>query len=183
MRTKISQPDFLHAIHHDDHMRVADGFSSKRLKELLIAEKYDATYEAICLHKDNLFERFFIDLDDEYDLASLPSIKDPRFEGIKYLRQGNYQHMDDGICLYSVNHSVFLNLRHTGNGVFLSDDHRVFQILPSSALLDKIMMERAIHVGRHKRKYNRANPGPVNTEGFGKGTVWINFSDQRIDLT
>ena len=182
VRTKIDNAEFLHAIKHDDRLRVIEGFSSKRLKEIIVGEKCDATYEAICLHKDNQFERFFIDLEDRYTLETLHCIKNPALDGIKYLRHGEYRTMEDRICLFNKNQSVFLDLQRVGNEGFLSDDHRRFFKLPSGDLLDKIMMERAIHMGRQKILQNRKHPHPVNVEGFGRGSVYLNFSNRKIEV-
>jgi glycosyltransferase involved in cell wall biosynthesis len=183
VRTKIVNPDFLRAIHHDDHLRVAEGFSSKRLKEIIVGERCDSTYEAICLHKDNQFERFCIELENDCTLEDLNQLENPQLDGIKYLRHGDYENTQDRICLFNKNQSVFLHLRRTGNGGFVSDDDRRFFKLPSGNLVDKIMMERAIHVGRQKIKQNRKNPCPVNAEGFGRGIISVNFSNRKIVIT
>jgi Glycosyl transferase family 2 len=179
-RTKIDNPEFLHAIQHDDRLRVIEGFSSKRLKEIIVGEKCDSTYEAICLNKDNQFERFCIDLDNDCSLEDLHRLQNPQLDGIKYLRHGDYKNTQDQICLFNKNQSVFLHLQRTGNGGFLSDDHRRFFKLPSGDLVDKIMMERAIYMGRQKILQNRKNPCPVNMEGFGRGSVSVNFSKNKI---
>jgi hypothetical protein len=167
-RIPIKDTRFLNAIKHDDQMRIADGFSTKKTKELFISTVCNETSEIIYLQDNDAFERFFINNED---------VLKPR-----KMYAGKYQLEASGIRLLKTNGKGFMDLTHHTNDHLVSNDNRNFYRVTSGSLQEVFLLERAIYMGKKRYFHNRKNKPIININGFGQGKVYKNFSDEEIIL-
>lgn len=172
----IRNPAFLQAIRHDDTLRVASGFTTSRIKDLLVAHYYEQTSEVICLQNDFTFERFFVDR----DLFHYESTQEDIHPKRRYA--GTYQMGDNDIRLYKENGAAYLQLTHQDKDTLLAEDNRLFHRITSPVLLNNFLLQRAIYLGRQVFFRNRKQPSCVNPNGYGRGKVYRNFSAEPLLL-
>ncbi|MVT42819.1 glycosyltransferase [Chitinophaga oryziterrae] len=167
-RITIKDTRFLNAIKHDDQLRIADGFSTKKTKELFISAVGNETSEIIYLQDNDAFERFFINNEDELR---------PR-----KMYTGKYQLEAAGIKLLKTNGKGFMNLTQHTDDHLVSNDNRNFYRVTSGSLREVFLLERAIYMGKKIYFHNRKNRHAININGFGQGKVYKNFSEEEIIL-
>jgi hypothetical protein len=160
----IKNPGYLQAIKHADQLRIADGFSTKKTKELFISTVCDETSEIIYLQDNDAFERFFINNEKELN---------PR-----KMYAGKYQADASVIKLLKTNGKGFMHLTHHTSDHLVSSDNRNFFRVTSGPLQEVFLFERAIYLGRKVYHNNMKNRNIVNPYGFGQGKVYKNFSEE-----
>jgi GT2 family glycosyltransferase len=173
----IKEPTFLHAITHDDSMRIADGFSTKKTKDVLISAVADELTEIIYLEENNAFEIFYVSSDSLVSGKLGDCVLHPRK---RYA--GVYRQEGPTLQLYKENGLLFQTLVYQSNDQLLSDEQRVFNRISSSLLRENFLLKRAIYVGKKILSYNKNKGGIVNETGFGQGNVYQNFSNVMIHL-
>lgn len=172
----IRDPAYLQAIRHDDTMRIASGFTTTRMTDLLVGHYCEDTSEVICLQNDHTFERFYVDR----DLLHYQSTDDELKPKKRYT--GTYRETDNIIQLYRENGHKYLQLTRETNDALSADDQRTFYRITSGALRDSFLLQRAIYLGRKVFFRNRKKAHAVNPEGFGNGRAYRNFSDEATLL-
>jgi glycosyltransferase involved in cell wall biosynthesis len=181
-RVVIKNHTFLNAIRHDDSLRIADGFSTKKTKDLFISVGEDNTSEVIYLQENNVFERFHVNSDLlKYDLDASGEIEHDALHP-KNMYIGTYQSADNKLQLYKRNGKELLMLTYQTNNHLIASDHREFHRVSSCWLRENFLLQRAIYVGKKIYFDNRTNGNMVNAAGFGQGTVYKNFSEKAIHL-
>lgn len=173
----IRDPAYLQAIHHDDTLRIASGFTTSKIRDLLVGHYCEQTSEVICLQNDFTFERFFVDR----DLLHYESTQADLHPKRRYA--GTYQVGDNDIRLYRENGAAYLQLTPQDEDTLLTKDNRLFHRVTSPALLNNFLLQRAIYLGRQVFFRNRKRPAGVNPEGYGRGKVYRNFSSETLLLT
>jgi inhibitor of KinA sporulation pathway (predicted exonuclease) len=166
----IKDKAFLHAITHEDSLRIAESFSTKKAKDLFISIAEDSATQIIYLQEDYVFERF-------YSTSDNATIID-----LKNMYKGSYDIEDSNLRLYKENGKEFFCLTYKTNDHLVTDDGRNFYRVTSSLLRENFLLKRAIYLGKKIFSHNRINGNMVNCDGFGKGTVYRNFSDKGIHL-
>ncbi|MBC9911140.1 glycosyltransferase family 2 protein [Chitinophaga varians] len=175
-KVTIRNPAFLQAIRHDDTLRVASGFTTSKIKDLLVGHYCEQTSEVICLQNDFTFERFFVDRDLFHYESTLEDIHPKR----RYA--GTYQIRDNDIRLYKENGTAYLQLTPQDRDTLLAADNRLFHRITSPVLLNNFLLQRAIYLGRQVFFRNRKKPSCVNPDGYGRGRVYRNFSTEPLLL-
>ncbi|HEY9259088.1 glycosyltransferase family A protein [Chitinophaga sp.] len=173
----IKNPEFLDAITHDDSMRIADGFSTKKTKEVLISVASDELTEIIYLEENNVFETFYVPNDSLASGKLNDCVLHP-----KKRYAGAYRHDGQAIQLYKENGTLFQTLMYKSKDQLISDDHRHFNRINSDLLRENFLLKRAIYVGKRIFSQNKIKGGMINENGFGQGTVYQNFSAIKIHL-
>lgn len=173
----IKEPAFLNAITHDDSMRIADGFSTKKTKDVLISAPGEDLTEIIYLEEHNVFEIFYVSSDSLASGKLSDCVLHPkkRYAGV-YRQEGKV------LQLYKDNGILFQTLTYTGNDQLMSDEHRGFNRISSDLLRENFLLKRAIYVGKKIFSNNKNKGGIVNESGFGQGIVYPNFSDIGVHL-
>ncbi|NML36351.1 glycosyltransferase family 2 protein [Chitinophaga sp. G-6-1-13] len=173
----IRDPAYLQAIRHDDTLRIASGFTTSKIKDLLVGNYCEQTSEVICLQNDFTFERFFVDR----DLLHYESTQEDIHPKRRYA--GTYQIRDNDIRLYKENGTAYLQLTLQDEDTLLAADNRLFHRVTSPVLLNNFLLQRAIYLGRQVFFRNRKKPSCVNPDGYGRGKVYRNFSTEPLLLT
>ncbi|WP_143309587.1 glycosyltransferase [Chitinophaga vietnamensis] len=172
----IKDPAFLQALQHDDSLRIAEGCSTKKMKELFISIA-DDTSEIIYLQNNNSYERFYTDND-----LLIQEGNRPMKISLRNMYTGIYAGDGRSLQLYKRNNEPLMILSIQSDGSLRSKDQREFYPITSRQLCESFLMQRAIYLGRKVYISNRNRATAVNGVGFGTGTVWRNFSDERIIL-
>jgi Glycosyl transferase family 2 len=175
--TIIKEPAFLNAITHDDSMRIADGFSTKKTKDVLISIAGDELTEIIYLEENDVFETFYVPNESLVSGKLSDCVLHP-----KKRYAGAYRQDGQAIRLYKENGTLFQTLMYKSKDQLISDDHREFNRIHSDLLRENFLLKRAIYVGKKIFSNNKNKGGIVNENGFGKGTVYQNFSEVKIHL-
>ncbi|MCW3462593.1 glycosyltransferase family A protein [Chitinophaga nivalis] len=185
-RTCIHNPAYLQAIRHDDHMRIAEGISVRKTKDLFIAPVDEQVSEVIYLQENNVFERFYVSNDPlQYKAAGVQFDAQP---GNNYLLKprrryaGTYRTEGNTTWLMKENEKIWMILANQPQGHLLAADKRLFYRVDSCDLRETFLLERAIHLGKKIYMQNRKHAHIINPQGFGAGKVYRNFSAERIIL-
>ncbi|PSL49480.1 glycosyltransferase involved in cell wall biosynthesis [Chitinophaga niastensis] len=181
-RVIIKDQAFLRAITHDDSLRIADGFFTKKSKELFFSVAGDNTSEIIYLDENNVFERFYVDNNLLVYENDCPEKIDYFALNLKNIYVGTYKPEDKGLRLYKENGKELLALTYQTDDHLIASDHRDFYRVSACLLRENLLFKRAIYRGKKIFSYNKVNGNMVNGGGFGQGTVYKNFSDVSIDL-
>ncbi|MBO9728966.1 MAG: glycosyltransferase [Chitinophaga sp.] len=173
----IKDPAFLQAITHTDTMRMADGFSTKKTKEVLVSATTDELTAIIYLEENNAFEIFYVPGETLVSGKLTDCVLHPkkRFTGI-------YKQDSQELHLYKENGSLFQTLTYKNNNHLLGNDGETFNRISSDLLRENFLLKRAIYVGKKIFYNNKIKGGVMNEDGFGQGTVYRNFSDIAIHL-
>lgn len=161
----IRNEAFLHAITHDDCLRVAENISAKKTRQLFITT--GAAPEVLYLQHDNMFEWFRVK-NNVPDLRSMCS--------------GKYEEQGNNIRLFKESGETVLLLDGCSQGPVLSGADKSFCRITSEDLRSKILLERAIGRGRQILQNNKRSGNIVNPAGFGQGHIYRNFSNTGIQL-
>lgn len=159
----IRDKAFLHAITHGDNLRIAEGFSARKARDLFISA--DRTV-IIYLQDDQVFERYYLNT----------------CQDLKQRYAGTYLSNGKELRCYKENGDELLKLVYKTNDHLASDGQPDFYRVSSPLLRDNFLLKRAIYMGKKIFSYNQENGNPVNCTGFGQGTVYKNFTTQRLNL-
>lgn len=174
----IKDKDYLHAIRHDDSMRITGGHSAKTVKELFVGHFLNNTSEVICLLEGNTFERFYI----YRDLLQYKSTDNDELKPRKRYT-GTYEINGNTIRLFRENGAPYLQLVNDNGDELLSAGNRRFYRVTSSSLKESFLLQRAIYLGKkvffNNKKLNRT----INPSGFGQGHVFRNFCEEDVLLS
>ncbi|NSL89230.1 glycosyltransferase family 2 protein [Chitinophaga sp. Mgbs1] len=173
-RKMLIKPEpFLHAICHDDDIRIADGLAARKTKDMFIACA-DKASEIIYLQENNIAERFYVRKDLLRQQVSNEDCMP------KYLYNGKYEMADNEIRLFRKNGEAWMQLYICPDGQLQSSDNRRFHRIEAGPLRENLLLQRAIYLGRKIFDLNKKSIHPVNPEGFGRGEVSKNFSEDII---
>jgi hypothetical protein len=134
---------FLNTIKQDDNMRIADGISTKKAKDLFISED---SAEIIYLRDDQVFERFYTTADND----------------LTHQYAGTYVLGNNELRFYKENGGEFFTLVYQTDDQLVSGDGRNFNRINSALLQENFLLKRAIYMGRKIFSNNRLNGTPVN---------------------
>ncbi|HVI46347.1 MAG TPA: glycosyltransferase family A protein [Chitinophaga sp.] len=185
-RMVIRNPAFLKAIPHDDSLRISEGFSARKTRELLIGPVDHNISEVIYLQQNNIFERFYIN-NCLLQRSSSPDISagvsDNTIMKPRHMYSGEYHIENNMIQLLNRKNEVFLKLEYLTPDYLLSSDSRNFQRVTHLPFCETFLLKRAVYLGRKVYSDNRRNGTIVNPAGFGRGTVFQNFSEEPVILS
>lgn len=176
-RTTIKEERFLHAITHDNSLRIADGLSGKKGKDLFMARIGEQMAEIIYLQENNIFEQFLVASDSLADNDLKHTMLQP-----KKRETGLYHQDDQRIQLYRETGKPFLTLTYQTPDQLVSDSQHHFHRIKADLQRQNFLLKRAIYMGKRIFADNKSKGGPVNESGFGEGTVYKNFDNTAIQL-
>lgn len=165
----IRDETFLHAIKHEDGMRIKGGLASWKLKQLFYCQ--EPVPEIILLQDNNTYEKVTVD----HTLLSYESstmLKTP----IRKIYAGNFIYKERKYHLYKKNNESYLTLSVLGDGSLMSQDERVFQPIYPGELGENFLFQRAMYLSKKIYLSNRNQIKLINGEGYGRGTVHEYFT-------
>jgi hypothetical protein len=179
---------FLDSISHSDTIRIAnEEFTSKVIKILLRYVNHYSS-EIVVLFKDSMFERVLI-----VDNFLLQTLLNNRFK--KYdssydviLAQNNYEigqwetTINSNLIFLPANNLRKRILKWQNDSQCYKFRKKTYHCISSGILFDQILFLLPQIKNRNLMEYNKTLPSIVNSIGFGKGTVVMNFSDEPIFL-
>lgn len=176
-RITIKEECFLHAITHDNSLRIADSLSGKNGKDLFMACIGEQMAEVIYLQENNIFEKFLVASDSLTDNDLKHSMLHPRKR-----ETGLYYQDGQQLQLYRETGKPFQTLIYQTPDHLVSDNQHHFHRIKADLQRQNFLLKRAIYMGKRIFADNKSKGGPVNESGFGEGAIYKNFGNTAIHL-
>jgi hypothetical protein len=181
----VRTPRFLQAIEHTDELRIGGGITSKLLAGLLLCPRSFREWDLVYLRTDNQYEGFRLLANGiTINQAGEPSC-DPDSRLLIRLSNfatGHYSKATAGIALHPNKGAEWELLSGRNPQQLTATDGQLYYRLHAGRLQDQLLMARACFMGKMKLMENKANQQAINQQGFGKGPVTVNLSNQQVLL-
>jgi len=181
---QFNNPDFYHCIRHSNEYRVKDEFMAKNTEKTYISYVNPYTSRILLMCKDFTFAQYT--LIDNRQLNLYVGFSEDENQTLDEKKQivlgadsqkGRWRQENDNIILIQNNHTT----RFKQEDLEFPFQHQTYYVVTNNDLQTEIILLLSFAINLNYVRQSKEKP--VNSKGFGKGTVFKNFSvNKAINL-